>query len=146
MTKSSKRASSVAARAIEAAELRGRVLLILATIEREEPGETWARFRLVVENAKRLTDLRTIHREIRGILAAMSPSAREQLERDLEQRFGSDSEQIRDQQVIAKVRSVGRIRSEREFRIVQAYLDSMPPNASEGRALGALLDEFMAAS
>jgi hypothetical protein len=29
------------------------------------------------------------------------------------------------------VRSAGRIRSEQEFRIVQAYMDSLPPNDYE---------------
>jgi hypothetical protein len=48
-------------------------------------------------------------------------------------------------QVLVKVRSSGRIRTEREYRIVQAHLDSLPPNASERHTLGTLLDEFMAA-
>jgi hypothetical protein len=43
------------------------------------------------------------------------------------------------------VQKRGRIRSEREYRIVQAYLDSHLGDDAEDIALGALLDEFMAA-
>jgi hypothetical protein len=131
---------------MEIAELRGRSLLILSAIEREEPGPQWASLRLVVENSVRLTDLRTIHRDVRALLAAMSPSARELLERDLAKQFGPDADLEHDKQVVARVRSAGRIQSEREFRIVQAYLDSLPPNDSERDTLGAFLDDFMAAS
>jgi hypothetical protein len=145
VTKDPKRSSGDTARAREIAELRGRTLLILSVIEREEPGPQWASLRQVVENAARVTDLRTIYREVRGFLAAMSPLAREPLERDLAQRFGPDAQQQRDRQVVAKVRSAGRILTEREYRIVQAHLDSLPPNASERHTLSALLDEFMAA-
>src|SRR6185312_3014824 len=95
-----------------------------AAIEREEPGETWARMRVLVENTTRLTDLRVIYREIRGMLGVMSPESREQLERELEQLFGPDAATLSDRQVVAAVQERGRIRSEREYRIVQAFLDS----------------------
>jgi hypothetical protein len=145
VTKDPKSSSGDTARAREIAEVRGRTLLILSVIEREEPGPQWASLRQVVENAARVTALRTIYREVRGFLAAMSPVAREQLERDLAQRFGPDAGRERERQVLERVRSAGRIRSESEYRIVQAHLDSLPPNASERHPLGALLDEFMAA-
>lgn len=135
-------------RAEEVAELRARALLAIATIDREEPSEIWAQVRAIVEHATRLTDLRTLYREIRGFVGAISPSARQQLERELQERFGPDVGQIRDTKVVARVRKAGRIRSEREYRIVQAYLDSMPVesrDAAETLALGALLDGFMAA-
>jgi hypothetical protein len=89
-----------------------------------------------------------IYRETRSFLGAMSPATREKLERELRERFGPDAEQLRDGEVVAEVRSFGRIRSEREYRVVQAYLDSLPANPDdefEAAALGELLDEFMAA-
>lgn len=49
--------------------------------------------------------------------------------------------------IVEKVRRVGRIKSEREYRIVPAYQDSMaadPGNEDEYSTLGALLDEFIA--
>jgi hypothetical protein len=146
MTDDRKHSSGGAARPTEIAELRERSLLILSAIERGEPGPLWASLRQTIESAERVTDLRTIYREVRGFLAAMPPSARELLERDLARRFGPDTQQERDERVIEKVRSSGRIRTEREYRIVQAHLDSLPPNASQRQMLGALLDEFMAAS
>jgi hypothetical protein len=104
--------------------------------------------RLVVESTTKLSDLRVIYRETRSFLGAMSPATREQLERELRERFGPDAEQLGDGEVVAKARSIGRIGSESEYRVVQAYLDSLPANPddeSEAAALGALLDEFMAA-
>ena len=119
--------------------------MILARIEQEEPSETWTRFRVLVEGTTRLTDLRVIYREIRSILGDMLPEPRAQLERDLEQRFGPDAADLRDRRLVAAVQKRGRIRSEREYRIVQAFLDSHSGDNAEVLALGALLDEFMAA-
>jgi hypothetical protein len=75
----------------------------------------------------------------------MQTSERQQLEHDLEQRFGPDAAALRDRQVVAAVKKRGRISSEREYRIVQAYLDTHPSDDSGGLALGALLDAFMVA-
>ena len=143
-----KRAPTAAEKATIAAELRNRALLILATFDREEPGEQWAKIRVLVESSQRLSDLRVIYREIRSMLGAMRPSSREQLERELRDSFGPDAEQIGDDEVVAQARRIGCIRSEREYRIVQARLDSLPANPdddSESAALGKLLDDFMAA-
>jgi hypothetical protein len=145
MTTDPKRSRGDKANTSEIAKLRGRTLLMLSAIEREEPGPQWASLRIVVENAEGVSDLRAIHREMRALLAAMSPLGRELLEHELSLRFGPDARQERDETVVAKVRSTGRIRTEREYRIVQAYVDSLPPTASERDALGALLDDFMAA-
>jgi len=143
-----KRPRSAAARELEAADLRGRALLILAAAESEAPSAFWSQWRLLIESSTKLSDLRLIYRETRSFLGAMSPTTREPLERELRERFGPDAQQIRDGEVVAKVRSVGRIKSEREYRIVQAYLDSLlgnPDDESEFASLGELLDEFMAA-
>ena len=139
MSKDPTRSPGDTASAEEIVELRGRALLILSAIEREEPGAQWASLRSVVENAAGVTDLRTVHREVRTLLAALSLSARERLERDLAQRFGPDVHLERDKQVVAEVRSTGRVRTEREYRIVQAYLDALPPSASDRDVLGPLL-------
>jgi hypothetical protein len=123
-------------------------LLILATAERDAPSAFWGQMRVLVESTTKLGDLRVIYREARSFLGAMAPATREQLERELRERFGSDAERIRDGEVVAKVRSIGRIRSESEYRVVQAYLDSLPANPddeSEAASLGELLEEFMAA-
>jgi hypothetical protein len=79
MTNDGKRSSGGSTRATEIAELRGRSLLILEAIERAEPGPLWVSLRQTIENAARVTDLRTIYREVRGLLAAMSPATRELL-------------------------------------------------------------------
>jgi hypothetical protein len=132
----------------EAAALRERVLLMLAAFEREESSPTWPQLRKVVEASTRLSDLRTVLRECRGMMGAMSPAARRTLERDLRNRFGADSEWQRDVAIVAKVRARGRIRSEREYRTVQAYQDSIAgdlEHQDEFLTLGALLDEFSAA-
>jgi hypothetical protein len=102
----------------------------------------------VVEGAKRLGDLRSINRDLRGAMAGLSRSGRAQLERDLLERLGPDLDYERDRQVVAKVRARGRIRSEREYRVVQGYADSIagkPGTEDEFLALGALLDEYMTA-
>jgi len=131
----------------EAAALRERTLLMLVAFEREEPGPTWAKFRELVETSSRLSDLRTMLRECRGMMAAMSPAGRCALESVLRDRFGADPEWDRDLAIVAKVRARGRIRSEREFRSVQAYQDAIAAELErqdEFLALGALLDDFSA--
>lgn len=53
----------------------------------------------------------------------------------------------RDQALIAKVRARGTIRSEREYRAVQAYQDAIagePEREDEFLALGTLLNRFSA--
>ncbi|HEV7706180.1 MAG TPA: hypothetical protein VGO46_17915 [Gemmatimonadaceae bacterium] len=121
---------------------------MIAAFDRDEPGgEAWRMLRELVEATQKLSDLRVIYRDIRSMLGAMMPSSRERLERELHDRFGPDEERIRDDEVVAQVRRIGRIGSEREYRIVQAHLDALPANAdhdSEVSSLGQLLDEFMA--
>jgi hypothetical protein len=132
----------------ETAALRERALFMLAAFERDEPGPTWAQLREIVEGARRLSDLRTLLREFRAMTGAMSPAGRRELDRGLRERFGADPEWQRDLAVVAKVRARGRIRSEREYRSVQAYQDSIAGDLErqeEFLALGALLDEFSAA-
>ena len=132
----------------EIAALRDRALLIVTTFEREEPSPTWAQLRELVERAKRLSDLRSINQDLRGAMQGLSRSSRQELDRALGKRFGPDREQERDRQAVAKIRTRGRIRSEREYRVVQGYADSIgadPGAQDEFLALGALLDEYMAA-
>ncbi len=140
--------SSRTANGEETAALRERALLMLAAFEREEPGPTWARFRELVEQSSRLSVLRTMLRECRGMMAAMSPDGRRTLERVLRDRFGADPEWDRELATVAKVRARGRIQSEREYRSVQAYQDAIAAELDrqdEFLALGALLDDFSAA-
>jgi hypothetical protein len=132
----------------ETATLRGRAELILATFEREEPSPTWAQYRALVEQATGLTHLRGINQDLRAMMAGLPRASGDALRLELRTRFGPDREEERDRQTVAKIRARGRIRSEREYRIVQQYVDSIPadPNdQDEFLALGAMLDEYMAA-
>ena len=132
----------------EAAALRERALVMLAAFEREEAGPSWTQFREILEGATRLSALRTIVRECRGMMGAMSPSGRRTLERELHDRFGPDPEWERNHAIVAKVRARGRIQSEREYRAVQAYQDAIAGDLErqdEFLALGAVLDDFSAA-
>jgi hypothetical protein len=145
---SRERGSSAKARAEQVAELRERARLMLAAFEREEPSPRWAPFREAVERASRLGDLRTLVRECRAMTGAMSPAGRRELDQALRERFGADPEWDRDLTIVAKVRGRGQIRSEAEYRPVQAYQDSIAGDLerhNEFLALGALLDEFSAA-
>jgi hypothetical protein len=132
----------------EPAKLRERALLMLAAVEREEPSVGWAKFRELIEGSTRLSDLRTILRDCRGMMAAMSPEGCRALERELRDRFDTDPEWERDLAMVAKVRARGRIQSEREYRSMQAYQDSIAADLErqdEFLAIGALLDSFSAA-
>ena len=131
----------------ELAELRGRALFMLDVFDAAEPSPTWAAFRDVVERG-RLSDLRSILRDLRGAASGLTSDARAQLDRALLDRFGPDEHWHRDRELVAQVRARGRIRSEREYRAVQGYADAIggdPANQAEFLALGALLDEFSAA-
>ncbi len=122
--------------------------MMLDAFEREEPGSTWGKFRMLVNDAQRVSDLRALLRECRGMMGAMSPAGRRALDQDLRERFGTDAQWERDLAVVQKVRARRRIRSEHEYRSVQAYQDSIAGDANrhdEFLALGALLDTFSAA-
>jgi len=137
------------AAAKEFEELRARALRILEVFDREDPGSTWAGFRDVVQRAKRVDDLRSINRDLRGAMSGLAPDIRSALERELADRFGADLDQSRIRALAAKARLHGVIRSEREFRAVQAYADSIAGERDandEFLALGALLDEYMSRS
>jgi hypothetical protein len=130
-----------------AAELRERALVMLAAIERAEPRPLWDQLREVVTGATRVGDLRTVLRELRAMVGALSSDARRELARELRVRFGPDPEEARDLKVVERVRARGRIRSEPEYRAVESYADSIAGDAErqeEFLALGALLDEFSA--
>jgi len=120
---------------------------MLAAFEREEPSDTWARFRDLLQQSTRLSDLRVIARELRAATGAMSPAGRQSLLHELQQRFGSDSEYEADVAVVKRVRRRGRINSEQEYRSVQSYADSIAGDTereAEFLELGAFLDTFMA--
>ena len=129
----------------EARVLRERAYLILDAFQQAEPGPTWARFRDAVQRATRVSELRTLYRELRGAMAGLEPSARDQLQRRLVERFGPDGQYDEDKAAAERARSRGRIRSEREYRAVQAYVDSIASDVGardESDALGALLDDY----
>lgn len=135
------------ARDEEAALLRQRAHMILEAFERAEPSPSWARFRELTDRARTLTDLRTINRELRGAMAALSSTDRRELVRTLDDRFGPDAGFERDRRAAERALARGRIRSEREYRAVQAYADSIAGDReaeSQYLSLGALLDDFMA--
>jgi hypothetical protein len=64
-----------------AAELRERALVMLAAIERAEPRPLWDQLREVVTGATRVGDLRTVLRELRAMVGALSSDARRELAR-----------------------------------------------------------------
>jgi hypothetical protein len=132
----------------ESAALRGRAELILATFEREEPSPTWARYRELIAQATRLTHLRGINQDLRAMMVGLPRASGEALKLELRARFGPDREEERDRLTVAKIRARGRIQSEREYRIVQQYADSIPANPDDQEeflTLGAMLDAYMAA-
>ena len=136
------------ANATEKAQLLTRIRLTLDAIERAEPpSPTWAEFRALGErSANNLRTLRDLAREV-AVLASMLPGPiRAELDTALTA-AGIDlaSERASDLAAIAAVRARGRIRSEAEYRRVQAYADQIGPDEArqeEYLALGALLDEF----
>ena len=132
------------------AELRARAFLMLDVFERDQPGSGVGQLRQLIERATSLGAMRTILRELRAAATALSAAGRQQLDQELSARFGPalTADQEREQAVVAAVRRRGSIRSEREYRIIQAYADAMsgdPGAEPEFLALGALLDEFSAA-
>jgi hypothetical protein len=130
----------------EADELRERATMMLAAFVRAEPTATWSQMNEIVARAKGVNALRAIVRELRGAAAGLSRAARAELERALRDRFGADKSWERDRQLVARVRARGQIRSEREYRVVQSYADAIAADdQAEFLALGALLDDYMAA-
>ena len=124
--------------------MRERAHMMLAAFERAEPSPLWSQFRVIVDQAKALGALTDIVRDLRGASAGLLPDARAELERQLRERLGPDEEWERDRRLVEKVRHRGKIRSEREYRLVQAFADSIAAeDQREYLALGALLDEFM---
>src|SRR5690242_17716521 len=93
----------------EIAELRGRALLMLDAFQAEQPTPVFTQLRDVVENARRLSDLRSIVRDLRGGMAGLSLRGRASLERALRQRFGPDANWERERELVAKIRLRGRI-------------------------------------
>jgi hypothetical protein len=129
----------------EAQILRERAYLILDAFEQAEPSPTWARFREATQRATRVGDLRTIHRELRGAMAGLEPSALDQLRSHLIEQFGPDLDYDGSGALAERALGRGRISSEREYRAVQAYADSIAADVrrrDDFDALGALLDEY----
>jgi hypothetical protein len=125
--------------------LREQASLILDAFEQVEPGPTLTRFREATRRATRLSDLRTLNRELRGAMAGLEPSALAQLRERLIERFGPDPDHENNTAAAHNARTRGRIRSEREYRAVQAYADSIAADVGsrdDFDALGALLDEY----
>ena len=138
--------------AAAAAELRQRLEMMLDAFERAEPAstESSAMWRVLLDKSTSLTALKALARELRGRSGALRPAARRDLDHALRARFGPDPESARDALVVAAVCQRGRIRSDREYRVVAAYADSLARDATDAAVeaeyvqLGALLDAFMA--
>jgi len=119
--------------------------------ERDQPRSRVGQLRQVIEGARSLSAMRTILRELRAAASTLSPAGRQQLDHELSARFGPGltAAEEREQAIVATVRRRGSIRSEREYRVVQAYADGLsadPDANAEFLALGALLDEYSGAS
>src|SRR3982751_1205214 len=118
---------------------------MLDVLEQAESSPTLARFRAATEQATRLSDLRTINRELRGAMAGLDRTALAQLRKRLLEQFGPDVDHEKDKAAADKARQHGRIRSEREYRAVQAYADSIAADfvaRDEFDTLSALLDDY----
>jgi hypothetical protein len=101
---------------------------------------------LAESNSGRVTVLRSLVAELKGIAAHLPANARRELARELaSHRIDTAAEQERDAAAVAAVRERGRIRSEAEYRRIHAYADTLvaSENQAEYLELGALLDEFM---
>jgi hypothetical protein len=136
----------------ELVALQGRCTLMLDAFARAEPDAGgFAAFRATVDRvaaSRSLSRMRAMLRELRGMQAALPPDTHRELARDLAARFGPDEAAERDADLVARVRARGRIRSEREYRVVCAYADAIVGDThtqDEFRALGALLNGYMAA-
>lgn len=133
----------------EKAQLFVRCRLMLDAIERAEASSVWTDLRSAVDaNAGRLGALRILERELRTIVALLPAEVQREVEHGLAE-LGVDVsvEQVREAAAVSRVRKCGRIRSEAEYRLVQAYADrlgALPSAQEEHLALGVLLDSFMA--
>ena len=135
------------ANAADKAQLLTRIRLTLDAVERAEGASaTWTEFRALGErSANNLRVLRMLAQEV-AVLASLLPGPiRVALDTALTA-AGIDlaGERAADLAAIAAVRARGRIRTEAEYRRVQAYADALiaPEQQEEFLALGALLDEF----
>ena len=87
-------------------ELRARALLMLDAFERDQPGTRVGQLRQVVAGARSASAMRMILREVRAAASTLSPAGREELERELTERFGPgvSADEEREQAVVAAVR------------------------------------------
>jgi hypothetical protein len=127
-------------------------MLMLDAFARAEPDPgSFASIRATVDRlaaSRSLSGMRAMLRELRGMQAALPLGAQRDLARDLAVRFGLDEVAERDAALVGRVLAQGRIRSEREYRVVCAYADTIagnPDAQDEFLTLGALLDGYMAA-
>lgn len=133
-------------RAAEKARLLLRCRLTLDAFERGEPSAMWADFRAFVEaSSGRLADLRSILLELKPMAAFMPKEIRRELAQSLAAHgFDVALELEQDRAAVDAIRARGSIRSEAEYRRVQAYADALitPEEKEEYLQLGALLDEY----
>jgi len=147
-----RRASLSPEQETELAGLRERCVALLQALERAGCATSTiaAQMQELIERIAEKRSLRAMRdmlRELRAWQGAMPPEIRVQVDAELRARFGPDADAQRDEVVVEKVRARGRIRTEREYRIVSAYADSLsgdPKNEEEYLRLGRLLDAFMA--
>lgn len=121
----------------ELAALHGRCMRMLDAFARAEPDSgVFADIRATIDRvaaSRSLSGMRAMLRELRGMQAPLPVGA----QRDLAARFGPDEAAERDAAVVARVRARGRIRSEREYRVVCAYADAI---AGDPRRAGRVPD------
>ena len=120
---------------------------MLDAIEGAEPGALWAELRTVLESvANRVVPLRQLTQELTTMAALLPQPAQRELDQAVAN-AGIDltAERAAEQAAVAKVQARGRIRSEAEYRRVQAYADKLSASNAETEflLLGALLDEYM---
>jgi hypothetical protein len=116
---------------------------MVASFEREVPGRVWSGVRQVVEKSNSLSGLRTVLRELRSLLGALSQASRDRIEQELLDRCGPDEDAANDASIVQRVRKQGRIRSEREYRVVQSYADSINGDQSRNEEFLVLVRSWM---
>ena len=124
-------------------ELRSRLLLTLEYMESVEDFPMGQRFRTIVESSAEECDLRALRlmkRDIDGMKLALLPQQREELETLLRERLGVDQalERLEEREAITRILKRGTVRSEKERRRVQEYVECLEATGGDPVLIGQL--------
>lgn len=130
--------------------LRRRCHLILDFIASVEPAGVWSEFKAFVEKTAAKRDLRGLRMVVRDLTEAqtgLSPRDRGELSRRLQDELGVDlsQEQTKELKKIQEIVGRGKIRNEREYRMVHDRVEEIYADEQareEVERLNALLDAY----